>query len=167
MIAHVCAQCGTGFETQHSTSKFCSRACSGASRRIARPCEVCGQQVNNQMRGKKRFCSHACATIGARRPVPERFWPLVARGGPDDCWLWLGATNGDGYGKFAVVSSRVGGKPQMAHRVAYELLVGQIPAGLELDHTCETTLCVNPAHLDPVTHAEHAQRTHARRRPLR
>lgn len=50
-----------------------------------------------------------------------------------------------------------------AHRVAYELIVGPIPEGLDLDHTCGNKSCVNPDHLDPVTRAEHMRRELARR----
>jgi hypothetical protein len=49
----------------------------------------------------------------------------------------------------------------MAHRVAYELVIGQIPAGLELDHLCRNVVCVNPAHLEPVTRAENMRRRSA------
>lgn len=45
-----------------------------------------------------------------------------------------------------------------AYRFAYEFLVGPIPDGLELDHLCRVRLCVNPAHLEPVTHAENNKR---------
>lgn len=51
-----------------------------------------------------------------------------------------------------------------AHRVVYESLVGPIPAGLELDHTCRVRRCVNPDHLEPVTHAENQRRS--RRHPM-
>jgi hypothetical protein len=46
----------------------------------------------------------------------------------------------------------------MAHRFAYELLVGPIPEDLELDHLCRVRHCVNPAHLEPVTHLENILR---------
>lgn len=52
----------------------------------------------------------------------------------------------------------------MAHRVAYELWVGPIPEGMELDHRCKVRACINPAHLEPVTHAENMRRL-GRRRP--
>jgi HNH endonuclease len=93
--------------------------------------------------------------------VEERFWALVERHGPDDCWPWIGALNNKGYGNFMM---KVGGRwtTRRAHRIAYELCVGPIPPGLEIDHVrargCSRRDCVNPAHLEPVTHAENARR---------
>ena len=73
-----------------------------------------------------------------------RFWSKVDKS--NECWLWLTATNLNGYGRF-----RLNGKTRLAHRVAYEFVVGEIPEGLQLDHLCRVRLCVNPAHLEPVT----------------
>lgn len=85
----------------------------------------------------------------------DRFWSKVDRsGGPDACWLWLGAPNPSGYGGFHVPS--LGGRA--AHRVSYILNVGPIPAGLQLDHLCRVRHCVNPRHLEPVTLAENLRR---------
>ncbi len=53
----------------------------------------------------------------------------------------------------------VRGKMLMSHRYAYEQLIGPIPAGLELDHLCRDPACVNPYHLEPVTHAENMRRS--------
>jgi hypothetical protein len=90
-------------------------------------------------------------------PLEERFWPKVDRRGPDECWLWTGAATG-GYGAIRGNNREM----VLAHRVAYELEVGPIPAGLEIDHVaargCTSTLCVNPAHLEPVTHQENLLR---------
>lgn len=87
------------------------------------------------------------------RPVADRFWEKVDRRGEDDCWLWTGALQ-KGYGHMLGVR----GKSLRAHRVAYELLVGRIPDGCELDHLCRNPKCVNPAHLEPVSHAENIRR---------
>lgn len=85
--------------------------------------------------------------------VEGRFWPKVDKQ-EDDCWLWTARTV-DGYGTFWM-GYAIGHKK--AHRLAYELLVGEIPVGLELDHLCRVRNCVNPAHLEPVTHRENARR---------
>lgn len=86
-------------------------------------------------------------------PTIERFWAKVDK--TDDCWLWTGVRISNGYGSF-----RVEGAMRLAHRFAYELLVGPIPDGLQIDHLCRVKHCVNPLHLEPVTQAENVRRGH-------
>lgn len=86
-----------------------------------------------------------------------RFMRHVAR--TDTCWLWTGTTAGSNakYGHFWDGARKV-----YAHRFSYEQHVGPIPEGMELDHVrergCTSKLCVNPGHLEPVTHAENCER---------
>jgi len=61
------------------------------------------------------------------------------------CWLWGAARTTNGYGK-----CQFGGRTWRAHRLIYTLLRGPIPPGLQIDHLCRTSLCVNPEHLEPV-----------------
>lgn len=69
------------------------------------------------------------------------------------CWEWQRGLNFGGYG-----SMRIEGKRWMAHRAAYELAIGPIPAGLDLDHLCRNRKCCNPEHLEPVTRSENLRR---------
>lgn len=85
------------------------------------------------------------------RQVPRRFACKFIEA--DGCWQWMGAQNGNGYGRL-----RVDGRAALAHRVAYEVLVGPIPEGLQTDHTCRNRGCVNPDHLEPVTQRENILR---------
>jgi hypothetical protein len=73
------------------------------------------------------------------------------------CWLWTGGLNNCGYGQVSFQ-----GRTQAAHRVVWELLVGPIAKGLQLDHLCHMRLCVNPDHLEPVTKAENMRRAGVR-----
>ena len=63
------------------------------------------------------------------------------------CWIWLGARNSEGYGTLIYE-----GRPERAHRLAWILVCGAIPAapghhGMCVLHRCDTPWCVNPAHL--------------------
>ena len=50
------------------------------------------------------------------------------------------------------------GKSMPAHKYMYEKKHGQVPEGMELDHLCRVTLCVNPDHLEAVTHTQNMRR---------
>ncbi len=85
--------------------------------------------------------------------LPDRFWGKVEACVKSGCWLWKGTIGNDGYGQFWLKP-----KKWRAHRIAYETLVSPVPADLVIDHLCRNRVCVNPAHLEPVTVRENLLR---------
>ena len=83
----------------------------------------------------------------------DRFWDKVQPDPLSGCWLWTACRQASGYGKYGI-----GNKVFYAHRLAYEDANGPIPDGLEIDHLCRTPACVNPEHLEAVTHRENLLR---------
>ena len=81
-----------------------------------------------------------------------RFWQKVEIQ-DNGCWNWTGNINWKGYGGF-----RFNRRWGRAHRFAFELLVGPISEGLEIDHLCRNRRCVNPAHMELVTTQENTHR---------
>lgn len=108
-------------------------------------------------------CAHRDSATSAREVAPAisfggdvtpeqeaRFWAKVVV--VESCWEWVGATS-NGYGQM-----KADGKAKSAHRLSYEHHVGPIPDGLTLDHLCRNKRCVNPSHLEAVTHHENVLR---------
>lgn len=87
--------------------------------------------------------------------LAERVFPKIGVDNPLGCWEWLASKNERGYGR---VRDAERGEMK-AHRAVYELLMGDIPEGMELDHLCRNPSCVNPDHLEPVTHRENMVRS--------
>lgn len=77
----------------------------------------------------------------AHRRLLVRYLTGVEIRGEDECWPWTRSRQPAGYGQIAV-----DGKPQGAHRVGYTLLVGPIPEGELVRHTCDNPPCQNPRH---------------------
>ncbi len=84
--------------------------------------------------------------------VIQRFLSKVKANGTG-CWEWQGSTSGRETVPYGQI--KIGGKPRWAHRVSYAIFNGNIPAGLDVHHTCENPVCVNPAHLEVQTRREH------------
>ena len=105
----------------------------------------------------------ASAPVPAASPRPavimqlgaERFWAKVDTSGGDNvCWPWLSRRDRKGHGQVWLA-----GRHQYAHRFAFELVVGAIPAGQQIDHRCCNPWCVNFRHLDPVSPAVNVRRS--------
>lgn len=125
--------------------------------RVRGTCKLPDCNKRHEAQGLCRNHYRVAMRAGTIQPLPrktpeQRFWEKVDK--TSTCWLWTGGVS-TGYGFFNVAGSADKG---YAHRYAYEWLVGPIPDGMQLDHLCRNTRCVNPAHLEPVEPGENYRR---------
>jgi hypothetical protein len=126
----------------------------------SKPCTVEGCE---RRRNSPNFCTmhdRRMRIYGEPEPrkatTAERFWSKVDKTG--ECWLWTGYIKPNGYASFAPKGSSRNPTKLYVHRYSYELAHGDIPADLEIDHTCSVRHCVNPDHLEAVTRAVNLER---------
>lgn len=116
-----------------------------------RDCRTCARAT------KRRAYKPVAQPQVDQRPAEIRVWDRVIKpaiGEPHvGCWKWGGYLNTSGYGTISISSRDV-----LVHRFLYELVIGPIPEGMQIDHLCRHRWCVNPYHMEPVTPRENTMR---------
>jgi hypothetical protein len=116
-------------------------------------CAICSMPFHPWKYAPNKCCSRVCAGLLRRQqPLDERFWKKVQIRSKEECWLWKGSTNQDGYGAFWVQD-----RLKLAHRIAWILTNGPIPEGLNVLHKCDVRTCCNPGHYFLGTHGDNCR----------
>jgi hypothetical protein len=120
-------------------------------------CPVCRKEFMVYPSAKsQRCCSKPCAAQFRKRPLAERFWEKVdSSSGVDSCWPWTGYSYSFRKCTYGTIYAEK--RPQLSHRIAWELSFGSIPKGLNVLHSCDNGLCCNPKHLFLGTQSDNAK----------
>jgi len=130
---------------------------------MARKCSIAECRKDHHARGMccthyrrwHHHGDHGVTNLPGPKPIPtvERFMNHVSPEPNSGCWLWTGIVNNAEYGGFQY-EDRI----RLAHRVSYFLFKGEIPPSREIDHLCGVKSCVNPDHLEAVSHSVNVRR---------
>lgn len=90
----------------------------------------------------------------SKKTIEQRFWSRVDKNSKNGCWLWQGVKSG-GYGYMRYYKD---GRRKSCHLVSLIIHGIKVPKGKEVDHSCRNKSCVNPSHLEVVTHKENILR---------
>jgi len=136
--------------------------------KIISECKNCGGKIEYWPSQKKTFCNHECANIfNAKERKEHIYFRLLKKINyqcPQTCWLFIGSTDQNGYGKLSNRNGR-GESPERATRVMYEMVYGEIPEDKpHILHSCDNPQCVNPAHLSAGTQEENLKQAAKRGR---
>jgi hypothetical protein len=169
-ITRTCAHCNTSFLVKQSRAAngrgtFCGLPCKRAASYLDKTCSVddCERPAWNRGWCRLHYARwfRSIDLLGDARETAElQFWAKVEKNGPipparpdlGPCWIWTASRDHKGYGVF---------RSQKAYSIAYKWAAGPVPEGLEIDHLCTVRSCVNPSHLEPVSHAENVRRGRA------
>lgn len=160
-----CDVCGspiTGFPSDVSRRRYCSRQCSASTQvnKLRCVCETCGapfMRIPSHVRRRGgHFCSDRCRGVGLT--LGESFWNKVNKNGPipqhmphlGPCWLWTASLDSKGYGQLMSTTRSM----LRAHRVSWELHHGPPPENTHVLHHCDTRNCVRIGHLFLGTHID-------------
>lgn len=168
----VCAVCGVTAKAAASNAQVCSRECAAKAGRagridlpsgpVAKSCKRCGDKFF----GTSIYCDGSCREAAAVKRS-RRQWSSMRRAFEDQdgpamiaaieehviktdsgCWEWTRRMSG-GYPE-----QRFGNKSHSVHRLSLEAKMGAPLGSQAAHHMCANTKCVNPDHLQPVTHRE-------------
>lgn len=155
-----CLNCGDAFTPKRLRSRYCSSKCGWANsgsrgrnlRGIAMTCQGCASSFlvfKPYLKETRKFCSRPCeiANRGPRKSLQDRLFTHVSPEPNSGCWLWTGYLGTHGYG-----TAHDGIRTTQAHRATYRAWRGDIPPRTPLDHLCRVPACVNPDHLEVVSH---------------
>jgi len=126
-------------------------------------CRQCGAEFATVPSAPGRYCSKQCFFASKLIPIEDRFWTKVDKTG--ECWEWRGKKRkGRGLSYGLICRGGVNGYFLYAHRVAWELTYGTIPAGMVVRHTCDNPACVRPEHLRLGTQLDNIEDAKQRKR---